>query len=495
MGFSRCKLPKCGARGRRLPPPSLSRTIRAVGHDHHFLSRLDRVSTEHVELALGLYRDTELVSHILHHAGVPDGAPRVAISLGYSEGGPFVVVTREGKFVTCLGAGMLPFSTPIVPRRRLDEIAEHVSKLQDRMRVAKQLAPGGALDDLLELVMLSGDCVSREEIYGLFAVNAVAAPTLLKLLTDLAIGLRESLHSVLTIRRVGPEHEQLLHAYWQNSWACTHLAVLCGVECPEGYPDPLPRLDDWESRTWVSRMAISLGLIPAAIRGAWASSMAGDRVFDHYERMYRESEVKEPIVEAMLVLSALGMRYPSLARDAKRVLGQPPGADGGAAGAWDEHHDVMLREMNTIIDDPEAASVTDDIARRYVHEIGLSRPYGSPARFMWRDEVPLSIARPMLGMATLSSLGRGLEILMAMRLLSWAARVPGEDLYPPFEYLKGLDWGWSLPKGRIIVESTKLSFTKGAPARARKEPAPNEPCPCGSGKKFKKCCWRKKLER
>ena len=477
-----------------MPPASSSRTIRAVGHDHHFLSRLDRVSTEHVELALGLYRDTELVSHILHHAGVPEGAPRVALSLGYADGGPFVVVTREGKFVTCLGTGMLPFSTPIVPRRRLDQIAEHVSQLQDRMRVAKRLAPGGALVDLLELVMLSGDCVSREEIYGLFAVNAVLAPTLLRMMTDLVMGLRESLHCVLKIRRVGPEHEQLLQAYWQNSWACAHLAVLCGVECPEGYPDPLPRLDDVEPRAWISKMTLSLGLMPAAIRGAWATSMAGDRVFEHYERMYRGSEGRDTVIEAMLVLIALGMRYPSLARDAKRVLGQPPGVDGAAAGVWDEQHLFMVRELNTIIDDPEAASATDDIARQYVYGLGASRPYGSPARFLWEDEVPLSIARPMLGMANLSSLGRGFDILMAMRLLSWAVRVPGEDMYPPFEYLKGLNRGWSLTKGRVIVESTQLSFTKGEPARVRKEPAPNQPCPCGSGKKYKKCCWRTKLE-
>ncbi len=189
------------------------------------------------------------------------------------------------------------------------------------------------------------------------------------------------------------------------------------------------------------------------------------------------------------------MRYPSLARDAKRVLGQAPGVDGRAAGVWVEQHLSMVRDMNTLIDDPEAAYVTDDIARHCVHGLGTSRPCGSRARFMWKDEVPLSIARPMLGMATLSSLGRGLDIMMVMRLLSWAVRVPGEDLYPPFEYLKGLDWGWSLTKGRIIVESTKLSFTKGEPARVNKEPAPNQPCSCGSGKKYKKCCWRKKIER
>jgi preprotein translocase subunit SecA len=29
-------------------------------------------------------------------------------------------------------------------------------------------------------------------------------------------------------------------------------------------------------------------------------------------------------------------------------------------------------------------------------------------------------------------------------------------------------------------------------AKAGKEPGRNDPCPCGSGKKYKKCCGRKK---
>lgn len=478
---------------RTCPWRRFSSALAVVGHDHHFLSRLDRVSTEHVELALGLYRDADLVSHILHHSAVPEGAPRVAISLSYTDGGPFVVVNRAGKFVTCLGVGMLPFGTPVVPRLRLDRIAEHVSKLHDRICVAKRLAPGGELSDLLELVMLSGDGVSREEIYGLFALNAVVAPTLLRLMTDITTTLQRSLHRILSIRRVGPEHEAILHGYWQNSWACSHMAVLCGVECIDGYPDPLPRMEDLDPRTWISRMAISLGLLPSAIRGAWASSMAGERVLEHYERMYRETVRKESVIEAMLVLSALAIRTPSLVRDVKRVLGQPPGMDGAAAGIWDEHHKTMLPEVNLMIDDPEAVTVLDDTARRHVYSLGKSKPYGSPAHFMWEHEVPLTIARPMLAMALLPSLARELDILRAMWLLSWAVRVPGEDLYPTFEYLHALSSGWSLEKGRMIVEATKFSFLKGEAVSLPKPPAPNQPCHCGSGKKYKKCCWKKQL--
>ena len=52
--------------------------VPSTGHQHHFLSRL---ALPHVELALHLYRDHELVRFLLGRASLPDGAERLAISL------------------------------------------------------------------------------------------------------------------------------------------------------------------------------------------------------------------------------------------------------------------------------------------------------------------------------------------------------------------------------------------------------------------------------
>jgi uncharacterized protein YecA (UPF0149 family) len=52
-----------------------------AGHATHFLRRLDRASDTHVERALTLYRDAELLRETLSRAEVPNGAERVAISL------------------------------------------------------------------------------------------------------------------------------------------------------------------------------------------------------------------------------------------------------------------------------------------------------------------------------------------------------------------------------------------------------------------------------
>src|SRR4029453_10070611 len=101
------------------PPAAATPSVRA-GHAHHFLSRLDRVARAHVEVALMLYRDDDLLRFILDRAHLPEGVDRVALSLDDATRGPFLIVTRDGRFVTCLGAGMKPTNRMIVTRAQLD---------------------------------------------------------------------------------------------------------------------------------------------------------------------------------------------------------------------------------------------------------------------------------------------------------------------------------------------------------------------------------------
>src|SRR5665213_1929340 len=104
-------------------PESSTRQRTPSASDEHFISRLSRLTEDHIPLALLLYRDAVLVRRVFKLAHLQN-VPRVAISLGHPNQGPFVVVTRHGHFVTCLGEGMSAWPLPIVPRKQL--IAMHV---------------------------------------------------------------------------------------------------------------------------------------------------------------------------------------------------------------------------------------------------------------------------------------------------------------------------------------------------------------------------------
>ncbi|KYF83914.1 hypothetical protein BE17_43020 [Sorangium cellulosum] len=57
---------------------------------------------------------------MLNAATLPERAERVAISLDDPVQGPFLVVTRSGHFVTCLGRSMRAGDLPIVMRAELE---------------------------------------------------------------------------------------------------------------------------------------------------------------------------------------------------------------------------------------------------------------------------------------------------------------------------------------------------------------------------------------
>jgi hypothetical protein len=110
----------------------------SAGHAEHFLSRLDRVSWQQMEYALALYNDAPMVSHVLAALRLGPEVERVALSLDHPELGPFVVVTRDAKFVTCLGHGMRPTGLKVVPRERYEAIIERKSALTEACARARR---------------------------------------------------------------------------------------------------------------------------------------------------------------------------------------------------------------------------------------------------------------------------------------------------------------------------------------------------------------------
>lgn len=118
-----------------------------AGHATHSLRRRDRASDTHVERALTLHRDPELLRETLSRAKIPKGAERVAISLAVRDAprslgiapGPYVVVTREGRFVTCLGEDMTPSGLFVVDRERMDVAIASVERMRERVAAAERL--------------------------------------------------------------------------------------------------------------------------------------------------------------------------------------------------------------------------------------------------------------------------------------------------------------------------------------------------------------------
>lgn len=174
-------LPRCCAaasihsrrdlRIRRWMAKLLARLHRAsMGHDLHFLQRLERISLPQVELAMSLYQDPQLVGFLLDSANLPQGAEKLAVSLDDPVAGPFLILARSGRFVTCLGAGMtIDAELPLITRSRLDSLLSKVADYRSRVEQAHKLAGNRRVTGLLRRIYTAGDELSREEFVALSA--------------------------------------------------------------------------------------------------------------------------------------------------------------------------------------------------------------------------------------------------------------------------------------------------------------------------------------
>ena len=203
-----------------------------VPHAHHFLERLDRVSRTQTEFALELYRDHEAVAYVLDRVNLPGEATRVALAIDDAREGPFVIVTRDGRFVTCLGAGM-HHDLPVVPRSQLDALLAKVAEKRTRKEIAqRELRPDEEEGDLFQRVISRGSRFAREDFVALSAFEPMLGMAPYLVMLDMAVeceklrpAMAHGAHKVViktSTRKVFEKLDRL-------EWSVAHLMLLSGA--------------------------------------------------------------------------------------------------------------------------------------------------------------------------------------------------------------------------------------------------------------------------
>lgn len=254
-----------------------------VQHAEHFLSRLDRLPRSEVDLALELYRDPELLRAVLDATTLPERVERVAISIDDPVQGPFLVITRSGHFVTCLGRGMRAGDLPIVTRGELDAISRKVTWLREKMALAKQLGGERGHAHLLRRLLVASDTVSREDFLAVAAWEPLLGPTFLELY--LAMGLELVLQGPMlrTRRSRRAQDEEALHAYWDLLHATGHMALL-GASTADR--EQYVSITDHHkgARAAFSYPLTGTGVVTFILKGAWAAARLGKLMLPDYKR-------------------------------------------------------------------------------------------------------------------------------------------------------------------------------------------------------------------
>jgi len=443
-----------------------------MGHDVHFLERLERVDVGQAERALGLYRNPKLVTALLAELPLPPNADRIAIALDATEPSAHVIVSRDGHFVTCLAAEMTLGSAFRVTRPQLDAVrARH-----ERLRTALDTAGDGQLKRAFAHLSQDPENFSREEARIVAAVHPLLGPRLAVLSADYY-----TTHQNLIVRlntREAPQfRRQGLKLLWKLQWA---LSVLMPAAMSQGVPPVLLKTEEVARKcfqSWFGQVAFGQLLGPTGARGLWSLTALARQTLPELKRLRTQALSAHYIAIANLTLGMVALRHPKYRAEIAKVLQTAP---------CQSHPDPERRLAVARVDRTTAEPVLKMLA-------DPEKAQAESDAFLqaWRaDTFPDLTDDPGTLFFVTYSEERHLVPVWpyeCVNALPWLAKASFEDLFAPRAIFDS-----EPPTAEALEFLAEVGETvevgRRPPVHAAPQVGRNEPCACGSGKKAKKCC-------
>lgn len=454
-------------------------------HAEHFLTRLDRLVGREVDLALELYRDPELLRTVVDAASPPEGCERLAISLEDAVTGPFLVVTRGGQFVTCLGRGMRPGELPVVSRPELDACARRVERLREKLALSREIKGQRASQQLLRRLFLTPDSVSREDFLEVAAWEPLAGSAFLDTYTAMGAALVDRGELLRNARVRGPAGDAALREYWDLLHAAGHMALLGSLTADrEQYAERTERTAG--ARAAFSWPLTGTGIIAFILKGAWAAGRLGKLMLPAYKRALTEDVAFFELLDTLFALLTLGLRNRGLRAEIQKALRAAPGL------ARTPHAQRLREAMGQEIE--VCCSIAAELldATPEGLEAGLLRVgegYFEAGARPLEDPQQRELARTLPLMSRTDGLTEGYKLAHTLHLVAVAARGGPEQFYLPRTLLAAVREPWK-PEDtwKVLDPIMKAERAGRVPAVRKVTVGRNDPCSCGSGKKYKRCC-------
>lgn len=455
-----------------------------MGHDIHFLERLSRVRMHHADTALALYRDPERVRWLLWRLELPPDVGRVALALSREPDSPHVIVARDGGFVTCLGSGMSVSGATRVPRDRLAEVDAELKAFREaELRAASH--EGGARA-LLSRLWKRGATLTREDFQTIDAWIPLLEHEMWPLFYRTGTEIREFERSFVRsrYRKLDDAARKRLRLYWNTSWAIGHLTVLLGRRF-DWFASKLAQVEaaDPKHLSVFGWSAARTGIMGLVLRAAWAAPYLRDHCLDGWLEEHTAPAMSPArTLHASVGLAAIALAHPELRPTVHAALKDrlPEDLGGRNVGYAD---DRWVREMQaylavTVDVGDDAIIAARDMGRGFLQHQGIDPEIAAAA-----GPTPLF----MFGTSLFFDASAGRTMIFMPAVVGLEAH----ELYPPADMLEN-HFRVDTTEDDIVQHLGKLQDYLGdkTPAKAAARPGRNEPCTCGSGRKYKHCCAR-----
>lgn len=457
-----------------------------MSHAEHFLSRLVRLADDEIKLALSLYHDSEWVRAVLRTASLPDGAARVALSLSDCERGPFVVVTRDGHFVTCLARDMNPGQLPVVARDRLDASGLKIDRERQRAALEERMQRGDEkLRALLKRLFFAADAISREDFLEISTWEPLMGRLFLNSYVAMGAALSEQSLVLRQKRLARRASDAMLHDYWNLLHATGHLALLGSLTADREDYDTLTA-DTPNARAAFSYPLTGTGVTTFMLKGAWAAGRLGKPMLAAYKRALAEDVALFELFDSLLVLLSLGRRSAKLRTEIKKAISAAPGR--ATSPQAHELRAKLGREITLVceltvglLDAPqhELEEMMARLAQGYFED-----PASNPDDDVVRD---VALTLPLLSWQ--DGITDGSRLARTFNLAAAASGLSAERFYLPRLALDSLREPWKPDHTWKMLDPMTRAASGRQPARRdESKPGRNALCVCGSGKKYKRCC-------
>ena len=450
-------------------------------HDDHFLSRLERASDEEVNFALSLYYKANFTRDIINLFELSDAEERLAVGLSDRKVPSHAILTRDGSFVTCLAPGMKFDNIPVMTYRRftqLDREHGHFKKKAGELETQiadKSFFTGKKADSNY------GRNMTREE----FKKWTLLLPLLvdqvmdrLELLAELGDNFDRNLQAVARKGRVRSKRERTwLRKYWELRWDmgnfttifCSDLPLLNRVSCESS------------GLFEMGRKCLSEKSLAVSLMGLWAVARVGKTLFPLAKKMFIKPGSLLEYVDAFLMLFAIALRHSRYKSEViklfKRKMDMPPDVAEICA--------TMSKEFSRCLDDQE----TYEAAAAVCAVKNFEKEYRKRTGVTVTDEIPVDLQILFFARDEKYFLDDCYLVHEATWFIAWAIKRKPEEFFVPEKY-KELFYPYRVEQAREMLMGGRIVTSSGV-VKDNKKPGRNDPCHCGSGKKYKKCCLKK----
>ncbi len=460
-------------------------------HDDHFLERtISRLSLPAMERAMVLYNDSQLTRTILEQAKLPDDDRDVAIALGPGDKPEHTIVRRDGHCRTNLAPGWPYHDAHLIPYQRLESLLVLNSELKRRFAAAERLTGGqSSATPLVLRLMRAGRYLSREEFEAISYWQPFCRDLFSAIfpLTTAELNLQRE-----RLRKVPPKHllgrdREVLRRYWDKYYLLRHLAFLIAMDWHRA-TEPLTLSDEKLFAQLTQGLLMNQGSLGGLLCLCWVAGELGKDILGWVKRQYLGAEPTDVwmIFSRALLLLAIAARRPKTYAEIEQVLDVPFEKKGAPPEATGFHQ--MLR---AVFNGLRESSPTEDMqwflltSRLFQLQCaGMEHrrlALDEPLSVLDREWLPCAVASSA---ASLSTPTIGDYALLAVPR---CVKLQPRELYFPAEVMAPWKRDWQPTDTVSLLSEQKAALGKPEPIRVEATLGRNDPCNCGSGKKFKKC--------